>query len=309
MFMTEKGFSLGDIYKQIEILKAFSDAGYINIANKGITASRDVDMQINGHEVITNLEVFREKDISFNKLADFINLITDASALSVIKPKIDKMLEKKRPAVNTQPLPAYSETVYKYLTGSDSDNDMAGVVKAVKYAASIQSPHFVYFSNIKAHYINFGNEAGGVAYEEPIGRAFLFDENGNYYKERLDDPLDVRLYLPQYKYTVKQMIAQVDTIIEDDPGAVIILQADHGIHGHGVPGGSDTHFESLSVRGYSLEDQLNLNLHVMSAVRIPPQYVRLSQPLDPLDIARYLVNNFVGKGNYGYLFYKEEDSE
>jgi hypothetical protein len=47
----------------------------------------------------------------------------------------------------------------------------------------------------------------------------------------------------------------------------------------------------------------------MSAVRIPPQYGKLSQPLDPLDIARYLVNNFVGKGNYDYLYYTEEDPE
>jgi hypothetical protein len=31
MLMAEKGFSLVDIYPQIEILKAFSDAGYINI--------------------------------------------------------------------------------------------------------------------------------------------------------------------------------------------------------------------------------------------------------------------------------------
>jgi len=65
----------------------------------------------------------------------------------------------------------------------------------------------------------------------------------------------------------------------------------------------------MSARGYDLEDQLNLNLSVISAVRLPPKYGKLLQPLDPLDIARYLVNHFVGKGNYNYLYYKEESSE
>jgi hypothetical protein len=310
MSMTERGFSLDVIYPQIEILKALSDAGYINIGNRRITASKNVDIQINGHEVINDLGSFREKDIKFNKIVDFINLITDAGALSVVKSKIDEILEKKRPAVNTQPIPSYQETVDKYVTGSDSDNYMAEVVKAMKYAASIQTPHFVYFTNGTTHCNNLTNsyEIGGVTYDVPIGRTFILDENGNVYKKRLDDPNDVHLYLPQHKYTVKQMIAQIYTMIENDPDAVIILQGDHGIHGIG--NGAD-YFDSkfMFERGYSLEDQLNLNLHVISAVRIPPQYGKLSQPLDPLDIARYLVNNFVGKGNYDYLYYTEEDSE
>ena len=94
------------------------------------------------------------------------------------------------------------------------------------------------------------------------------------------------------------MMAQVDTIIENDPGAVIVLQADHGIHW-----GDNANYPSDSMRkqGFNLEDQLNLNLQVLSAVRVPPQYGKLTQPLDPLDIARWLVNNFVGGGNYDYL--------
>jgi hypothetical protein len=89
-----------------------------------------------------------------------------------------------------------------------------------------------------------------------------------------------------------------------DPGAVIVVQADHGIHGIG-PG--DAYFDSdfMFARGYSLEDQLNLNLQVMSAVRIPSQYGELTEPLDPLDISRYLVEHFIGGGNYEYLYYQE----
>jgi hypothetical protein len=320
--MTENGFSLNDIYPKIEILKAFSDAGYINIANRGmrtspngltyfshIAVSENVDMIIDYPNAISaGLDIYREANRAFNTLIEFENLITEASALSVVKPQIDEIFERKKPAgANTQQMPAYQETVDQYVTGSDSDHGMAFFVRAMKYAASIQTPHFAYFYNYMMHYnrVN-GTVIGEVVYERPIGGTFIFDENGNVYKERLDDPYDVQLYLPQHKYAVKQMAAQIDTIIENDPDAVIILQGDHGIHGFGPGETFDSEF--MYGRGYSLEDQLNLNLHVISAVRIPPRYGELSEPLDSLDIARYLVNNFVGKGNYDYLYYTGEES-
>jgi len=323
-YITKNGFSLfSDIYSKIEILKAFSDAGYINIGNT-IGQSQNMNIWIDGPtsqywilsigqsqniDIWVDLDIKRKSDITFNILIEFKELITDISALSILKPKIDELFEKKKPVANPQPLPTYQETVDKYITEySDFNSYMAYVVKVMKYATSIQTPHFIYFSNDTMHAKPFETVVGEVTYEEPVGWAFHLDEYGNYYKERMDDPLDVHLYLPQHKYTVKQMIAQVDIIIENDPDSVIILQADHGIHVYG-----NKHypydFEAMSARGYSLEDQLNLNLSVISAVRIPPKYGKLSQPLDPLDIARYLVNHFVGKENYDYLYYKEESTE
>jgi hypothetical protein len=321
--ITKNGFSMiADIHPKIEILKAFSDAGYHNIVNRGmvringmpygsqLARSEDVETIIDyPNAIITGLNIYRETDKAFNIFIDFLDLITEASALSVFKPQIVEIFERKRPVgANTQQFPAYQETVGKYVTGSDSDNEMAFFVRAMKYAASIQTPHFVYFYNYVAHCheVN-GTVIGEVVYEIPIGRAFIFDEDGNVYKERLDDPNDVKLYLPQHKQAVKQMTAQIDTIIENDPDAVIIVQGDHGINGIG-PGRDYFDSDFLYKRGYNLEDQLNLNLHCFSAVRIPPRYGRLSEPLDPLDIARYLVNNFVGKGNYDYLYYTEESS-
>jgi hypothetical protein len=317
--MAEKGFTIGlDIYPKTEILKALSDAGYISISDRGWLAGWDgivsksgsmvMNMLLDGSEVITNFDIIRKKDNTFNKITDFINLITDASALSAIKPKIYETLETKRPFANSQPLPSYQETVDKYVTGySYLDFDMATKVKLMKYITSIQNPHFLYYSNNIAHSYNgtTTTKIGDIDYGAFIGRTFIYDENGNLYKERLDDPNDLQLYLPQHQYTVKQMMAQIDIIIENDPNAVIILQADHGIHGIG-PGPDVYNSRFMFERGYSLEDQLNLNLSVISAVRIPPQYGKLSQPLDPLDIARYLVNHFVGKGNYDYLYYAEE---
>ena len=52
---------------------------------------------------------------------------------------------------------------------------------------------------------------------------------------------------------------------------------------------------------------LELNYSTVSAVRIPEKYGSLTEPLDPLDITRYLVNHFVGEGNYDYLHYYEEE--
>jgi len=280
--MAAKGFSLYDIYPQAEILKAFSDAGYLNLGTPSRTYyPLPVNISIVGTNV-TDMDNKREAAAPFDKLISFINLVVDASAFSIIKEKTDEWINNIGVAENTQSIPDYRETVDKYISGfSDSDGHLEEMLRGIKYATSVQSPHFVYFANDMAH------------------SSFIYDENGNVYKKPLEDPQDVFLYYPQHKYALKEMLAQVDTIIENDPEAIIILQADHGIH-IGAP-------NYLYERGYSLEDLLNLNLQVFSAVCVPPQYGKLSQPLDPLDIARWLVNHFVGEGNYEYLYYNEED--
>jgi hypothetical protein len=309
--INKNGFSLNDdIYQKNEILKAFSDTGYINIANTThLSQSGNMNIWIDKDGVTTRFNIIRQARNTFNILFELSELITAASVLSIVKPKIDKIFENKRPIANPKPLPEYQEIEDKYIKEySDSNINMAYVVRAMKYVTSIETPHFVYFDNLTAHVEIFDTAVGKVTYEEPVGLIFYLDEYGNLYKERLDDPLDIHLYLPQHKYAVKQMIAQVDTILENDPDALIILQADHGIHAYGKKN-YPYDFEEMSARGYSLEDQLNLNFSVMSAVRIPSQYGKLSQPLDPLDITRYLVNNFVGKGNYDYLYYKEESTK
>jgi hypothetical protein len=143
-----------------------------------------------------------------------------------------------------------------------------------------------------AHRVNFGTKAGDVDYERPIGWSFLTDGSGNYYKESLSDPHSLKLYLPQHKFAMKTMIALTDIILEKDPLAVIVIEADHGVH---------IYDDSLMYSsGYTEEDMRNLNFNVLSAVRIPKIYGHIAEPLDPLNISRWLVNNFVGR-NYVYL--------
>ncbi|MDR0221116.1 MAG: energy-coupling factor transporter transmembrane protein EcfT [Lachnospiraceae bacterium] len=307
--MQQDGFTLANVHSHHEIFKAFKDAGYIGTgSSKSVVRSVDVAMTVNGKNIVLDVQKAREENIAFERIEDFKNLVVDASILSLAKPRINKYIETLKPTEDILPSPNYPETVSKYVTGSsDSDDNMAMVLRAMRYAVTVQEPHIIYFSNTKAHCDHIvGHKISGDAYGEYTGIAFIYDENGNIYKEPLDDPGSPDLYYPQHLYTVKEMMAQIDTILAYDPDAVIVVQSDHGIHGIGSgvgKSGYDSDF--MYARGYSLEDQLNLNLQVISAVRIPPQYGELTEPLDPLDITRYLVNHFVGGGNYEYLYYEE----
>lgn len=310
--MRNDGFSFEHIQPYLEIFKAFTEAGYTNITNFNASrfmGSLDIDVKISAEGVAFNVKETHAENYHLDKLSDFKDLIVGASVLSLVKSDLDKWMDSyiEREAVleNVTPIPDFQEIVDKYVAGiSDSSIRLGEMLRQTRYATTITAPRFVYLYNDKAHVVHIdGNKIGEIVYKEYISRAFIYDENGIIYTEAADDPGDPKFYLPQHLYTVKEMIAQLDIILTYDPEAVIVVQADHGIHGIGPGGGFDSNY--MFAKGYSLEDQLNLNLQVMSAVRIPPQYGALTQPLDPLDISRYLVNHFVGSGNYEYLYYQE----
>jgi len=98
-----------------------------------------------------------------------------------------------------------------------------------------------------------------------------------------------KLYMLQHERAALLMLTAIDMIIEQNPDAVIILQADH---------------DYLRGVGYTDAQIVELMYAVMSAVRIPPQYGGLTEPLDPRDISRLLVNRFVGE-NYNMLRYSQ----
>ena len=103
----------------------------------------------------------------------------------------------------------------------------------------------------------------------------------------------IDLYPIAYNYQVKDMLDYIDTVLDENPDAVIVLQADHGFHR------AITH-EYLFEQGYTRDQILELTYSIFSAVRIPPQYGGLDEPLAPLNISRELVNRFVGE-NYVLL--------
>jgi len=109
-----------------------------------------------------------------------------------------------------------------------------------------------------------------------------------------------KMYLAQHEYTAALMLNYVDIILWHNPEAIIILQADHGIH-------DPVDHDYMAGIGYTDSQIVELTYAVMSAVRMPPQYGGLTAPLDPRDISRLLVNRFVGD-NYNMLYYPIETS-
>lgn len=96
-----------------------------------------------------------------------------------------------------------------------------------------------------------------------------------------------------YEHAARIMLNIIDDILSENPAAVIVLQSDHGFHRN------ITQTYMISI-GYSLEQVLELVYSSFSAVRIPPEYGGLDTPIAPLNIARELVNRFVGE-NYTLL--------
>jgi len=112
------------------------------------------------------------------------------------------------------------------------------------------------------------------------------DRDG-YYATNLD------LYPIAYNYSAYVMLNVIDMILERNQDAIIIIQADHGLH---LP---DTQMALLEEE-LTEEDVLHLYNSVISAVRIPERYGGLDAPLAPLNITRELINRFIGD-NYQLL--------
>ena len=111
--------------------------------------------------------------------------------------------------------------------------------------------------------------------------------------EDFTSELHAVLYPYAYAFIIERMIEEVDAILEVNPEAVIVLQADHGFH-------SQVTLRYKMEQGLSAEQVIELHHSVFSAVRIPARYGGLDGALDPRNIARVLVNRFVGQ-NYDLL--------
>ena len=107
------------------------------------------------------------------------------------------------------------------------------------------------------------------------------------------DLSSIDLYPLAHEYALNVMFNMIDMILHRNPDAIIIIQADHGIH---------LLYTQLALleEGFTEVEVLRLFNSTINAVRIPTQYGGLDEPLDPLNIARELVNRFVGD-NYQLL--------
>jgi len=104
---------------------------------------------------------------------------------------------------------------------------------------------------------------------------------------------DIHAYKGHHQYAAKALISALDMILSRDPDAVIVLQADHGLHGQS---------RSQITTAFGEDAVAPIWNQVMSALRVPEKYRTGEETYalrNPLNMSRYLVNTFVGK-NYEY---------
>lgn len=269
---------LSQVRRHNELTTAMGQAGYstatVGFLNYYYYPITDLyfDYQQPETPVLLPDEAAAEVTEPIEKARELTTLLWKTSLLEPVAPLVLDALdryEKERliwqPATATMDLTAYTPEDPTYRA-------LGGLALGIEEAMQLPAPRFTIVMDLMAHY------------------PFTLDAEG---RTQPGDPEDLYSYPAQHAYAGKHMLALVDLILAQDPDAVIVLQADHGLHGQsaaqiieGVSGGVD--------------DVIALWDGVLSAVRVPEAYGGLSAPLYPQDIARYLVNHFVGE-NYGYL--------
>ena len=104
------------------------------------------------------------------------------------------------------------------------------------------------------------------------------------------DPFAPGGYIVNHDLARGVLITMVDLILEHDPHAVIVIQADHGFH-------TDHTQRLLRADGMIDYDLFKIIHSTMNAVRIPERYGGLNAPIAPINVTRELINRFVGQ-NY-----------
>lgn len=209
---------------------------------------------------------------AFKELADLLMMTTP---LSIIEDRllrfIDRYIDNSWVSI-----PEYKDDVNRISEQTYGTTYEKRIYRRLLDSFSISSPKLTYLVNRMPHSpYNKVYETGQIEHPSP----------------NKEHAVDI-LYLPNYKYATKVMLITIDMILEQDPGAVIVLQGDHGIHANG--------HSYLVKEGYPADQILELNYSVISAVRLPAELGELKEPLDPLNISRWLVNSFVGE-NYEML--------
>lgn len=139
-------------------------------------------------------------------------------------------------------------------------------------APEIRAPKFVIIHDFLAHY------------------PFDTDENGN----REEQYENILSYRGHHTYAAKVLLHLIDLVLEADPSAVIIIEGDHGLH---------EMTQDQITEAFGADAALDIWNSVISAIRVPGEYQNGDEKFalsNPLNISRYIVNNFVGE-NYAYI--------
>ena len=282
--MALDGISLQAFVPHYELLSAFSKIGYsIEMVSStywpfGLV---EYDRRYAGgryylREVTNDFRVMRNRLFSFPY--DLATLIFKSTPLTLLPNGVYIFPIQVR-GVWTE-IPTHDEFIQKYVSRDlnhgqkrelDREKDF---YRAIKHILSQASPKFTFVET------QFTHSGGSWSIHDPvIGDALVAGR--------------IELYPFAHEHSAIIMMNMVNIVLDSNPYAVIVIQADHGIHHEG-------NIEPLRELGFSDDEIMHISKSVFSAVRIPERYGGLDAPLPPLNITRELVNRFVGQ-NYDLL--------
>ncbi|AEF83541.1 hypothetical protein TREPR_3730 [Treponema primitia ZAS-2] len=263
-----------------ELLLGFNARGYqTNILAISLTRyfyPVTTHYYINGKELkINGMDV--SELASINQLEELFELLEN-TALSglifthIIIPFIGKFKDNSMEMINIKSSGIDKKSIY----GAAYPGGDTWHIDALAKIMERPEPQICIIHDSKAHFPFYLNEDGSTAARTE--RTIL-------------DPYN---YPPQHRYVRNMLVNFIDLIIASDPDAVIVIQADHGLHSE------ETRKQMLAISGGDAEKVRLMQNQTMSAVRIPERWGGLDVPLDPLNITRELVNRYVGP-NYELL--------
>jgi len=267
-----------DVNPNLELFSAFIATGYtgVQIASYDYFRPNDWFYRTNNQERPLIMDAKDWVSNPWQELDDEVALLTTSSAFSLAKGSIENYIEYKAEEL-WNPIPDYKDEVSILTEKTHGLTDEKRIYRRLIDSFNIPSSKLVYIVNNISH--------------GPFDKIYDTNQLEN---PSPDEPQAVELlYLPQHKYAGDMLIITIDMVLEQNPDAVIVVQADHGMHMLATQ-------RYLTNNGYSRDEILELNRSVISAVRIPEQYGSVDEPIAPLNISRVLVNSFVGE-NYKLL--------
>ena len=129
---------------------------------------------------------------------------------------------------------------------------------------------------------------------------FVFDENGKTINDdsKAYEWTDKNLYLNQLKYVNNQLEEALDNIIENDPGAVIVVQSDHGAR---YPMFKMSKYKKGD---YNAEFETEKMQNPLNCVYMGGKQLEI-EGLSSINTWRKILNNLYGT-DYEYIYPKEK---
>ena len=257
-----------DVFRDFELYRAFMAKGYnkVSISQHDPQSPPVYQYFFNMHCEDYPFTVFEYSDSNIRRfLSDLSHLIP---LIVMATPLPESTVDFFMQSLDWQPIPLHEDIVNQLTENDPAREYERQLFRRLVDSFSISSPKLVFIQNYSTHSL-IGVSFAGLWYEDIASEDF------------------VDTYLLLYENAMRSALIKIDLILENNPNAIIVLQADHGIH---TPFGEDMLLEI----GFSVEDTIYLASSTFNAVRIPEAYGGLDAPLAPLNITRELVNRFVG---------------